>query len=158
MELSVGDMAPDFILESVWNESFSLGEETKRSNVLLYFYVVNYGRTCTEYMQEMNERKDLLDRLNVRLVHVNPDSVENHAKWMERTDSKFDHLSDAGQIVSKRYGAIIERAKAQELIGRTNREFFLIGTDGKIRYIWKAFFPTDTIRISELAKEIEKVL
>ena len=155
MELSVGDKAPDFTIPSVWNGSFSLSKETEDSDILLYFYVVNYGRTCTEYIEAMNERKEEFDKAGVKLVHINPADVEDHKKWMERTESLYDHLSDHGQTVSKEYGAIVERAESPKVIGMTNREFFLIGRDMRIKYIWRAYWPQNTIPIPELIREID---
>jgi Peroxiredoxin len=157
MELSVGDIAPDFMIPSVWNESFHLSDEVKNADIMLYFYVVNYGRTCTEYIEVMNERKQEFDKLGVKMVHVNPASVEEHEKWMERTESLYDHLSDTEQKVSKEYGAIVERAESPKIMGFTNREFFLIGKDMKIKYIWRAYWPTDTIPIPELLNTVREL-
>ena len=157
MELSVGDTAPDFMIPSVWNGSFCLSDEVNNADILLYFYVVNYGHTCTEYIEVMNQHKKEFDELGVKMVHVNPASVEEHEKWMERTESLYDHLSDAGQNVSKEYDAIIERAESPKVLGFTNREFFLIGKGRKIKYIWRAYWPKDTIPIPELLDEIRKL-
>jgi len=157
MELSVGDIAPDFTIPSVWNGSFSLSSEVKDADILLYFYVVNYGHTCTEYIEAMNERKSEFDELGVKMVHVNPADVEEHQKWMERTESLYDHLSDKEQKVSKEYGAIVERGESPKIIGFTNREFFLVGKDMRIKYIWRAYWPKDTIPIPELLNKIREL-
>ena len=157
MELSVGDAAPDFMIPSVWNDSFRLSDEVKSADILLYFYVVNYGRTCTEYIEAMNERKNEFDGLGVKMVHVNPAGIEEHKKWMERTESLYDHLSDGEQRVSKEYGAIVERAESPKIMGFTNREFFLVGKDMRIKYIWRAYNPTDTIPIPELLDKIRRL-
>lgn len=157
-ELEVGDIAPNFRLPAVLSGTFELREEVKRGPVLLYFYVVNYGQTCTDYMALMNERRSELDALNVRMVHINPETVENHRQWMDRTDALFDHLSDEGQKISKEYGAIVERARSDKILGYTNREFFLVDRDMRIRYIWRAHWPTDTLPMAELLAEIKNTL
>ena len=109
-------------------------------------------------MALMNERKTELDGLNVSLVHINPESIENHREWMKHTDAQFEHLSDPDQTISKMYGAIITRARIEKLIGYTNREFFLIGEDMRIKYIWRAYWPTDVVPMSELITNIKKAL
>lgn len=157
-ELNVGDVAPDFECESVSSGTFRLSTEVSKGPVLLYFYVVNYGQTCTDYIAAMNERKTEFDDLGIRMFHINPETIENHAQWMDRTDSLFDHLSDEGQTVSKAYGAIVEKARSDKLLGFTNREFFLIDEKMRIRYIWRADWPTDTIPMMELISEIRSIL
>ncbi len=157
-ELEVGDIAPDFTLPSVLSGTFDLRKEVNDGPILLYFYVVNYGKTCTDYIALMNERKNELDSVNVRMVHINPDNIGNHRQWMERTDAAFDHLSDEGQRISKEYGAIVERAKSDKIMGYTNREFFLIGRDMRILYIWRAYWPTDTIPMQELMERVREAL
>ncbi|MFA6680094.1 MAG: peroxiredoxin family protein [Candidatus Methanomethylophilaceae archaeon] len=156
--LNIEDAAPDFSIPSTNGGTFILSERVKKGSVLLYFYVTNYGHTCTDYMALMNERKTELDGLNVSLVHINPESIENHREWMKHTDAQFEHLSDRDQTISKMYGAIITRARSEKLIGYTNREFFLIGEDMRIKYIWRAYWPTDVVPMSELITNIKKAL
>lgn len=153
-ELQIGDIAPNFRLPAVEGGEFELKCEVTNGPVLLYFYVVNNGKTCTEYMELMNERKNEFDSMNIRMVHINPDTIENHRQWMDRTEALYDHLSDKDQVVSREYGAIVERAKSETIMGFTNREFFLIDRDMRIRYIWRAYWPTDTIGMNELLSEI----
>lgn len=157
-ELQVGDIAPDFTIPAVEKGTFCLSSEVASGPVLLYFYVVNYGKTCTDYMAMMNERIAEFNGIGVRMFHVNPETVENHRQWMDRTEALFDHLSDKDQIVSKEYGAIVERAKSDKIMGFTNREFFLIGSDMRIKYIWRAYWPTDTIPMPELISEMKNAL
>lgn len=156
--LRIDDTAPDFSIPSTNGGTFRLSERVREGSVLLYFYVTDYGRTCTDYMALMNERKTELNDLNVSLVHINPDSIENHREWIKHTDAQFEHLSDPDQMVSKTYGAIVTRAKNDKLIGYTNREFFLVNREMKIKYIWRAYWPTDTVPMSELINDIKMVL
>jgi peroxiredoxin Q/BCP len=155
--LSIGDPAPDFTSEST-DGPFTLSSRIQNGPILLYFYVMNYGRTCTDYMAKMNESKPELDEMGITLVHINPDSIENHRQWMIHTGALFEHISDEGQHISKEYGAIVERAKSPKIVGCTNREFFLIGTDMTIKYIWRAFWPNDTVPIDELMNGLRAAL
>lgn len=157
-DLNIGDEAPDFTVPSTNDVDFTLSEHVKKGAVLLYFYVVNYRKTCTNYMALVNETKPEFDRLGVTLVHTNPETVENHKLWIEHTGAQYEHLSDTDQLVSESYGAIVERAKNEKIIGYTNRVFFFVGTDMHIKYIWRAYMPMDTLPMGELVAEIEKVL
>ncbi len=148
-DLVVGDSVPDFEAEST-DGRFVLSERVAKGPVLLYFYVVNYGKTCIDYMALMNERKQELDDLNVSLVHINPESLENHRAWMRYTGSLYEHISDTDQSISKAYGAIVERARMQKMLGSTNREFFLVAKDMRLRFVWRACDPMDTLPMDEL--------
>ena len=155
--ISVGDAAEDFTLEST-DGTFTLSERVRDGPVLLYFYVVNYGRTCTDYMALMNERYEQLRSMGVTMVHVNPDTVGNHRAWMEHTGAMYEHLSDPDQKVSRYFGCIVRKARSKKIMGYTDRAFVLIDTDMKIRYIWHAGMPNDTVPMDELMGHIRDAL
>ena len=153
----VGDIVKDFELDST-SGTYRLSERVKDNYALLYFYVVNFGRTCTDYMAVMNERLPDLENRKVELVHINPESVENHRDWMRSTSSLYEHLSDRGQAVSRDFDCIVTKAKNEKIIGNTNRAFFLIDRDLRVRYCWRADVPTDTVPFDELLGAIDKAL
>jgi len=154
-DLVIGDKVPDFEAESTEGR-FVLSDRVVMGPVLLYFYVVNYGKTCIKYMALMNERKRELDDLNVSLVHINPESLENHRAWIRYTNSLYEHVSDASQSISRAYGAIVERARSQKILGNTNREFFLVGNDMRLKFVWRAYDPMDTLPMEELVNILRK--
>lgn len=151
--IAAGDRVDDFTLEST-DGAFTLSERVKGGYVLLYFYVVNYGKTCTDYISMMNDRFEEFSRLKTTMFHVNPDTVENHRAWMEHTGSRYVHLSDADQIVSRRFDCIVAKARSDRIIGHTNRAFFLIDPDMVVRYAWRADWPEDTVPMNVLLEEI----
>ena len=153
----VGDIVEDFELQST-NGTYRLSDRVKDNYALLYFYVVNFGKTCTDYMAIMNERLPDLQRRKVELVHINPDTVENHRDWMRSTASLYEHLSDAGQKVSRDFDCIITDSPNDKIIGMTNRAFFLIDRDLRIRYCWRADVPHDTVPFDELLSRIDEAL
>ncbi|MCL2142673.1 MAG: peroxiredoxin family protein [Methanomassiliicoccaceae archaeon] len=141
-ELSTGDKAPDFTAPCVRCGEFVLSSELKNNNVLLYFYPTNYGLMCTYYSERMNEFYDDFEKMGVKVFHVNPESVENHAKYMERLSSRYDHMSDAEQKISRMFGMIVGSWDGPDAL--TNRGFVLIDKNMVIRYIWRAEIPVDT--------------
>jgi peroxiredoxin len=157
-KLSVGDTAPDFTMPSTVRGRYTLSEEAGKGPVLLYFYVMNFGHTCTWYIADMIEARPRFQDLGVTMVHVNPASVEEHKEWVETTGSPFEHISDVDQEVSKRYGAIVTNEKAPKVLGYTNREFYLVDEKMIIRYIWCAEMPADAIPIAALLDELKAAL
>ena len=155
--LRIGDTVDDFTLEST-KGTFILSERVKDGPVLLYFYVINYGKTCTDYIALMDERADEFKAMNVSLVHVNNDTVENHLAWVRHTGTDYEHLSDKYNSVSRYFGCIVRKARSMKIMGNTDRGFVLIDKDMRIRYIWHAGMPNDTVPIDELLSEVRKAL
>lgn len=153
----VGDRVKDFTLEST-EGTYTLSERVMDNYALLYFYVVNFGKVCTDYMAAMNERLQDLRGRGVELVHINPESIENHRDWMRSTAALYEHLSDKDQTVSKDFDCIISKAKNESFIGKTNRALFLIDGDLRIRYCWRADMPADTVPMDELIDRIDEAL
>jgi len=155
-ELEVGDMVPDFTAPCVRGGEFTLSSEVKVSPVLLYFYPSNYGLMCTYYSERMNEFHEDLERIGVRMFHVNPETVENHKKWMERVNSVYDHISDTEQRISWMFDMIVGSWEGPGAF--TNRGFVLIDNNMVIRYLWRAAIPVDTRDLTYLIATIEDIL
>jgi peroxiredoxin Q/BCP len=157
-ELDIGDTVQDFTLPCVKCGEFRLSDKVKESPVLLYFYPVNYGKTCTNYIGIMNEMYDEFENIGITVFHVNPDSAENHETWMDRVGSKYDHISDTDQNISKKYGMIITHPEHPAVMGFTNRGFVLIDKEMTVRYIWRAERPIHTVDLKTLIDEISDIL
>ena len=156
-DLKAGDRAEDFTLPST-EGVFTLSERVKKGPVLLYFYVVNFGMTCTNYIALMDERADEFRAMNVSLVHVNYDTIENHRAWIEHTGTSYEHLSDLDMRVSRQFGFVVRKAKSHKIMGKTNRGFVLIDGDMTIRYLWRPDMPMDTVPIDELLEKVREAL
>ncbi|MCL2607478.1 MAG: redoxin domain-containing protein [Methanomassiliicoccaceae archaeon] len=154
-ELHIGDTAPDFMMPSVDRDEFHLYGELENGPILLNFYVGDFGINCTMYMMKMIELAPEFGAAGIRVFPINPDGLESHKLFRERIGSPYDHILDKGQEVSKAYGAIIKESDIVK--GFTNREFFFIGTDRRIKYIWRAPVPKilpDTDEILAKLKDI----
>ena len=156
--LNAGDRAEDFTVSCVRCGEFTLSSKVKECPVLLYFYPVNYGQTCTRYITEMNEMHDEFEKLRIKIFHVNPASAEDHEKWIDRVDSKYDHISDTEQKVSRMYDMIVTHPEHPKVLGFTNRGFVLVDMNMVIRYIWRANRPNDTVDLKALTETISGVL
>ena len=156
MALEVGDTAPDFTVDSTSGEKFNLYTELKKGPILLNFYVGDFGINCTNYMAKFIESYDKISELGVRMVPINPDSLDSHKLFKERLGAPFDYLFDKDKEVSKQFGAIV--GPGHMVSGFTNREFFLINKDRKIRYTWKAPIPKVLPELDEVVEGVKKAL
>ena len=152
-----GDEAPDFTSLSTDGE-FTLSQRVKNGPVLLYFYVVDYGKTCTEYIEQLNERSEEFRKRNITLYQVNHDTIEVHRKWMKHTGSDYQIITDPEKAISKSFGCIVTKARSDKILGYPNRGFFLIGSDMKVLYAWQADWPNDTVPMDELFSAIDSAI
>ena len=156
MALETGDTAPDFTVESTDRERFCLYDELKEGPVLLNFYVGDFGINCTNYLTKFIESADRISSLGVKMILINPDSMDSHRLWKSRLGIPFEVLHDRDQKVSREFGAIV--GPGHMVSGFTNREFFLIGKDGRILYTWKAGTPKELPEVNEIAKGVAEAL
>lgn len=153
---SVGDTVPDFSAKSTSGEDFELYKELEKGPILLNFYVGDFGINCTSYMTKIIESYSRFTDLGVRLVPINPDSLDSHKMFKDRLNAPFDYLFDEGQRISKDYEAIV--GPGHMVSGFTNREFYLIDKEHKVRFVWKSPVPKVLPEIDELVSGIEKSL
>ena len=158
MMLNVNDEAQDFTAQCVRCGEFTLSVKVKDSPVLLYFYPVNYGQTCTRYITQMNDVFGEFEKLDVKVFHINPASLEDHEKWMDRMGSEYDHISDTEQKISKMYDMIITHPEHPKVFGFTNRGFVLVDDEMRIRYLWRANRPNDTVDLKLLTETLSGIL
>lgn len=156
MTLAVGDRAPDFTLKSTDRESFNLYEELKKGPILLNFYIGDFGINCTNYMSKFIEQNDRFTELGVRIVAVNDNSLDSHRMFKDRMGSPWEHLFDENKKIASEYGSII--GPGHLVSGFTNREFYLIGKDGTIKFIWKSSVPKELPEVDAIAEGVRKSL
>ena len=156
MALEVGDKAPDFTVKSTSGKDFNLYEELKNGPILLNFYVGDFGINCTNYMAKFIESYARIEELGVRMVPINPDSLDSHQLFKSRLGAPFEFLFDDKKTVSNMFGAIV--GPGHMVSGFTNREFFLIDKEGKIRYTWKAPIPKVLPELDEVVEGVKKAL
>jgi len=157
-ELTVGDRTPDFTASSIRGGQFTLSSNVRKTPVLLYFYPVNFGMTCTKYIAQMNEMFDDFDNIGIKMFHLNPDPTDVLTEWMDRTESKYDHIFDEDQKISKTHGMIVTHPEHPKVSGFTNRGFVLVDRDMVIRYLWRADRPNDTVDLRTLIDNIRGIL
>jgi thioredoxin-dependent peroxiredoxin len=144
----VGDMAPNFRLPATRGKDVTL-KEFKGKEVILYFYPKDDTPGCTAEACSFRDHESDIAKEHAVVLGVSIDPLESHQKFKEKHDLNFPLLSDQTADVAKMYGVW----KEKNLYGRKTwgvaRTTFWIGSDGRIKRIWKK---VDT------AKHAEEVL
>ncbi len=136
----VGDLAPDFELESDSGETIRLSDYRGR-RVVLYFYPRADTPGCTK--EACGFRDDIREYTNrdVVILGVSPDKVRGQAKFKEKYDLPFPLLADYDRLAAKAYGVWgKKKVMGREGMG-IHRTTFLIGADGKIARVFEGVKP-----------------
>ena len=105
----------------------------------------------------MNAYRDQYAKLfkngrGVVLIAISADPDTALASWARDSEFPFLFASDTGTAVARRYGALASRA------GLTNRNLFVVGSDGRIAYRATPFREVDATAYSELGAAIDKLV
>ena len=84
----------------------------------------------------------------VTLLAISTDPDTTLASWAKEKDYPFTFLSDPDGSVGRLYGAFSEQDKLD------NRTLYVIGWDGKIRYVAAPFRQVDPTAYTDLQKAV----
>ncbi|MBI2073228.1 MAG: redoxin domain-containing protein [Gemmatimonadetes bacterium] len=91
------------------------------------------------------------DGQDVVLIAISADPVDTLAAWAKDDQFQFLMASDADLSVGQTYGALASRP------GLTNRNLFVVGSDGKIAYRAVPFREIDPTAYTELGDALAKL-
>lgn len=136
MAVGIGDIAPDFSLQSQSGETVSLHDYLGSKNVVVYFYPKDFTRACTAEAHSFRDNYTAFAATNTEVIGISPDTVETHKRFSESCGLPFDLLSDRDGKVRQTYGV----TSALESISSrfTGRTTFLIDKDGIIRLVFSS--------------------
>ena len=126
--MKIGDLAPDFELESNTDEKVKLSSYLGKKKIILFFYVKDNTPGCTA---EANGIKSQYPKISSKyeVIGINQGSRESHANFCQKYNLPFKMLSDPNKKVAALY-------HARGILGAyTKRITYLIGLDGRIEDI-----------------------
>ncbi len=148
---SIGAEAPDFTLPSTSGSDVMLSSFRDKSAVLLAFFPLAFTSTCTEEMCAFRDDYDEFVARGVAVLPISVDSVPTLKEFKTRHNVKTDLLSDFKRTVGERYGVMWQDSFF------TNRAYFLIDTDGIIRWAHVEETPGNKRESSEILTQIGKL-
>lgn len=122
----VGDLAPDFTLESTQGP-VTLSERTATNAVLLVFYPGDDTPVCTRQLCDYRDNLAGFQGLGVEVLALNPQPLDSHRSFAEKHGLPFPLCSDPDKRVCNAYGA-------SGLLGMTKRALFLVDRERRVRY------------------------
>jgi thioredoxin-dependent peroxiredoxin len=143
-ELTVGDLAPDFVLPDQHGTTVAL-KSFRGRKVLVYFYPKADTPGCTTQSCAVRDARADFEGLSVDVVGISPSPVFAQASFDTKFSLGFPLLSDPEHEVAEAYGAWGEKS----LYGKTYmgivRSSFLIDEEGRIAGAWYKVSPKDTV-------------
>ena len=137
--LSVGDLAPDFLLTAQDKSIFNT-EDYKKNRLLIVFYPAAFTGVCTEEMCSFADMMSELENAGCKVVGISVDAPFSNAAFAKSNGIEFPLLSDVHRSVIDAYGVGYENFVIQGYKVAT-RSVFLVEPDGKISYAWAADNP-----------------
>ncbi len=136
MSLKVGDIAPDFTLINKNGAKVSLNDFMNKNVVLLFFPFAN-SSVCTAEMCGMRDNFKQYEELDAQVLGISVDSHYTLKLWSEVNHLNFPLLSDFNKEVSPKYDSFYDifAPGKYDYKGVSKRSAFVIGKDGKIKYI-----------------------
>ncbi|MCU0944064.1 MAG: thioredoxin-dependent thiol peroxidase [Rubritepida sp.] len=153
-ELAVGDKAPAFSMEASGGRKVS-SKDLKGQPYLLYFYPKADTPGCTKQACGIQEALPALGKLGLTVIGVSPDPMAPIEKFAKKYNLEFPLASDAEQKVATAYGTWVEKSMYGKKYMGMERSSFLVGSDGKIKAIWRKVKPeAHAAQVMEAAKAL----
>lgn len=124
----VGEVAPDFSLDSTSGSPVRLSDHRDQRHVLVAFFPLAFTSTCTAEVCEFSTDFDRFARANVAVLPISVDSVPTLREFKAKHALRVDLLSDFRRDVSRLYGVLDD----ERFFAR--RAYFLIDRRGVLRW------------------------
>jgi peroxiredoxin Q/BCP len=102
--IKADERAPEFTLPDETGRDRSLTELLSAGAIVLYFYPADFTPGCTRQACVLRDLHTELERANLRVVGISPQSPESHTKFKAKYQLPFVLLSDQQKTVAKMYG------------------------------------------------------
>jgi len=138
--LEIGDRAPDFTLPASSGKSVKLSS-LKGKQVVLYFYPKDDTTGCTIEACGFRDSIPKFDSLDAVVLGVSRDSLDSHAKFINKYSLNFILVSDEDLKAHMLYDTWKQKTLYGKKYMGTERSTFVIGADGKIKKIFRKVKP-----------------
>jgi peroxiredoxin len=141
MPLKTGDPAPDVTLPSSTGEQVALSSLWSRQPLVVLFFPLAFTSTCTKEVCTVGDDLAAYEDLGGQVVAVSVDSPFVLARFRKETGAEYAFLSDFNRQASQGFQVVREGPVGPGLLGASDRAVFVIGTDGRINYVWHSTNP-----------------
>ncbi len=145
MALQIGDVAPDFEVETTEGR-IRFHEWMGDSWTVLFSHPRDFTPVCTTELGYMAKLKPEFDRRNVKIIGLSVDPVDNHKRWSDDIKETQGHapnypmIGDTDLKIAKLYGMLAAGADGScegrtAADNQTVRTVFVVGPDKKVKLL-----------------------
>jgi peroxiredoxin len=120
--LKEGDTAPDFALQDSHGHMVALRTLLDRGPVVISFYRGSWCPFCNLELRGLQRILPQMEEMGASLAAISPQLPDHSLSTEEKNQLTFPVLSDAGNVVAKRFGIVFTLpaalVRANEAIGR----------------------------------------
>lgn len=124
----IGELAPDFSLDSTAGSRITLSALRGKSAVLLAFFPLAFTSTCTAELCDFSVEFDAFLGEGIEILPVSVDSVPTLREFKRKYDLRIELLSDFKREASRAYGVLLPEKFY------STRAYFLIDRAGRLRW------------------------
>ena len=146
--IGVGEVAPDFTLQTDAGKPLALSSLRGRP-VVLYFYPQDDTETCTAQACALRDAFPRFRRAKAAVLGVSPDSVASHARFRKKYRLPFTLLADPGHAVADLYGVWQEKTTFGRTYMGIARTTFVIDREGVVAHVF------EKVRVKGHAESVE---
>jgi len=157
MSLQLGDIAPDFTIETT-EGTVAFHEWLGDSWGVLFSHPADFTPVCTTELGTVSRYQPEFKSRNVKVIALSVDPLNSHREWVkdvndtQRTTVDYPIIADENRTVSSLYGMIHPRANDTQTV----RSVFVIDPNKKIRLM--ITYPASTGRnFDELLRVIDSL-
>ena len=150
MKISIGDKAPTFQLKNQDDILFDLNDYAGKVPMVIYFYPKNFTPGCVAEACSFRDQFEDFTDLGATVIGISGDSVNSHARFVEKYKLPFTMLADVKNKVRKMYDV---KGNFMGLI--PGRETFVIDAAGIVQMRFDSVLATK--HIPKALKMLQKV-
>lgn len=148
-ELAVGALAPNFATQAALageDYAFNLRSALRKGPVVLYFYPKAFTQGCTLEARAFAEAHDDFAAAGATVIGMSADDVGTLKRFStEECSSKFA-VGVATPDIIKVYDVALQRQGMPA--GMANRVSYVIGQDGRVRFVYSNLDYRDHVRLT----------
>jgi peroxiredoxin Q/BCP len=129
--LTVGDLAPDFTLQTADGGSVTLSDLRGR-HVIVYFYPAAMTPGCTTQACDFRDNLASLQAAGYAVVGISPDDLPALKKFVEAEHLTFPLASDPDRSVLEAWGAWGEKSLYGKTVTGVIRSTVVVDPEGRV--------------------------
>ena len=152
--LKIGDNAPLFSLYNQNDVMYKLAKSLEKGPVVVFFYRGQWCPFCNKYMKNYQDSLGLIKAKGAQMFGISPQAENAVNKSIEKTGATFPLLIDSNKKVCYNYKTLTKEDMFNDEANPTPA-LYVIGKDGKIKYVHYPSTYTERASISEVLKHLD---